>query len=43
MTERLKQEIYSFHRYLKEDGTPDHEKIFSVVESPLRRHLDLSK
>lgn len=41
MAERPGQEIYSPHRYLNnEDGTPDYEKIFSVIESPLRRHID---
>ncbi len=37
-----KNEIYSLHRYVKEDGTPDMEKIFSEGASKfwIQRHLD---
>ena len=38
--EKPNSEIFSGHRYIKEDGMPDYERIFSVKESPLRRHID---
>jgi len=40
MREQPRQETYSLHRYLNENGAPDYEKIFSSIETPLRRHLD---
>lgn len=38
--ERSTSEIYSGHRYLDDKGLPDYERIFNIIESPLRRHLD---
>ncbi len=38
--ERPTSEIFSSHRYLDDNGKPDYGRIFSVIRSPLRRHLD---
>lgn len=37
-----KREVYSLHRYTKEDGTPDFDKIFKKDGSPLwfGKHID---
>ena len=39
--EKPSSEVYSPHRYLNEKGAPDRDKIFSVIVSPLKRHIDL--
>ena len=36
-----REQIYSLHRYINENGAPDFAKIFSRKESELKRHLDL--
>lgn len=40
MREQPKQEALSTQRYLDMNGVPDYEKIFSRIESPLKRHID---
>jgi len=36
-----REQIYSLHQYIDENGAPDFVKIFSRKESLLKRHLDL--
>lgn len=40
MSEKAEKQIYSLHKYLDENGLPDFDRIFSVIESPLKRHID---